>query len=338
MAAVKVGMAKPLTRTTLRLPSELHRRLKLAAAEESTTSESILVEAVRRELQRRSGAQVRTIELPDSMNTQLAEIVLQSMPTLVIIKDQHGRIEWANTFAEQSLEMSLDQIIGWKITELGLTDGIQKEVIVENIERVISEQISDIFKEGMHLKGLGPVTIRAQRFPLPPMKVGDISFVEHEIRDMSYAPPPDVLRRLQHTPPHPMAEELFQPFVEKAPIAMALKKPLEADSQIVWANQVYLNLVNKKPDEAFGRRTTEVLGVTRDHAIIAREAEVVRTGRARMSKEKFQDHERWSLRFPIHDHSGAVALVGVVSPDFRKTDASPSGQRAASTTLTDRGG
>jgi PAS domain-containing protein len=309
-----------LTRTTLRLPTELHRRLKVTAASENTTSEAILVEAVRRELDRRS-PQPRQIEMPRTMNATLAEIFLQSMPTFALIKDRRGRIVWVNLFVERSLELTLREIIGETITDLGFTDGIQRDTIQENIRNVVRDGSPRMFTEGMNLKGLGRVTVRAQRYLFNGM-LGDISFVENDINDMSYAAITDVLRRIQRSTLDTGIVELLVPFLAHAPVAIVIKRPMEDDSEILWGNDVYLNLVGKNADETFGRLTTEVLGVSHDHPIVQRENEVVERRRARMSKESLPRHApRWSLRFPIYDHDGAVALIGVVSPNFQQTDA-----------------
>lgn len=312
-------MHNALTRTTLRLPSELHRRLKMTAAAFGTTSEAILLEAVRRELERRGAAQLRAITIPTAMNAVLAEIFIQSMPTFALIKDRRASIVWVNFFAERALEMSLSEIVGSTITDLGFTDGIQKETILANIQAVLRERGALMSKEGMNLKGLGKVTVRAQRYLFDDRLLGDISFVENDIKDESYPTVMDVLRRMQNTTLEPAVERLLVPFLEAAPVSVAIKRPLGEDSQIIWGNKVYLELIEKDASDTFGHMTTEVLRLPPDHPILLREAEVVQTGRARMSKEKFHNHEpRWSLRFPIYDADGTIGLIGVVSPDFRQ--------------------
>ena len=312
-----------MTRTTLRLPSELHRRLKMTAAAFGTTSEAILIEAVRRELERRGSAHLRTVEIPATMSAALGEIFLQSMPTFALIKDRRARITWVNFFTERALEMSLGEIVGATITDLGFTDGIQKETILENIRNVLEGSGPLMSKEGMHLRGLGKVTVRAQRYIFGDRMLGDVSFVENDIKDDSYPTATDVLRRMQRTTLEPAVEHLLVPFLEAAPVAIVIKRPLGNDSQLVWANRVYLALIERDANEAFGRMTTEALGIPHDHPILLHEAEVVQTGRARMSKEKFHHHDaRWSLRFPIYDQEGTIALIGVVSPDFQQNAAS----------------
>jgi len=307
-----------LTRTTLRLPSDLHRRLKMTAAAFGTTSEAILVEAVRRELERCGSAHLRAVTIPSSMNAVLAELFLQSMPTFALIKDQRARIVWGNAFVERALEVSLRDIVGSTITDLGFTDGIQKETILENIQTVLRGRGALMSKEGMHLKGLGKVTVRAQRYTFNDTMLGDISFVENDIRDDSYPTMPDVLRRIQQTTMEPTVEPLLVPFLDAAPVAIAIKRPLPGDSEIVWGNTVYLQVIERKAADTFGRTTTDVLELPHDHPILLRENEVAQTGRVRMSKEKLHHHEpRWSLRFPIYDAQGDIALVGVVSPDFQ---------------------
>src|SRR5881227_3932978 len=129
-------------------------------------------------------------------------------------------------------------------------------------------------KEGMNLKGLGNVTVRAQRYVFHDM-LGDISFVENEIKDDSYPTATDVLRRMRHTTIEPAIESLLLPFLEAAPVAIAIKRPLGNDSEILWGNTTYLELIGKSAVETFGQTTTTVLRLPHDHPIIVRENEVV---------------------------------------------------------------
>jgi PAS domain-containing protein len=293
----------------------------MTAAAQGVTSEAILVEAVRRELERR-GARLRAVKMPSSMSPLLAEIFVQSMPTFALLKDRRARIIWVNSFFERALDVPLAQIIGATITDLDLTDGIQKETILENIHHVLREGGALMSKEGMNLKGLGKVTVRAQRFVFNNSMLGDISFVENDIKDDSYPAATEVLRHMQHTALDPSVEPLLIPFLDDAPISIAIKRPAGEDSEIVWGNKEYLKLIGKVSTNTFGRLTTEVLKLPHEHPILLREAEVLRTGRARMSREKLHKHDpRWSLRFPIYDPEGAISFVGVVSPDFRQNAA-----------------
>src|SRR5205085_2084194 len=106
-----------------------------------------------------------------------------------------------------------------------------------------------------------------------------------------------------HMTMEPEIVEDLVPFLETAPIAIAIKRPLVQDSEVVWGNRTYLELVKKPATETFGRKTTEILAIPPSHPIIAREMEVIDQGRVRMSKEHFHEHERWSLRFPIFDQN-----------------------------------
>jgi len=298
----------------------------MTAASQRTTSEAILVEAVRRELDRRTAGTVRTIRMPDTMDPVMAELFIESMPTFALLKDQHGRIRWVNSFAERALKLSLEEILGCTITELGITNGLQRETIENNIRRVLETREPSWSKEGIHLSGLGKVTIRAHRFMADEM-LGDISFVEDEIKEEQYPTSTDVLPRLQRTTPDEHIERVLIPFLTHAPVAIAVKRPLEEDSEIVWGNKTYLDLIERHEAEAIGGRTSAVLRLPRDHPIIVHETEVARSGRARMAKEQFHHHDaRWSLRFPIFDEKNVVRFIGVVSPDFKKSDASTAGE------------
>jgi PAS domain-containing protein len=304
----------------MRLPSDLHRRLKMTAASGGTTSEAILIEAVRRELDRRGSAIIRPVAVPDAMNGLLAEIVIQSMPTFALIKDDQARIVWVNLYTQRALKRTSNQIVGSKITDLGLTDGIQKDTIEANIQHVLAKRQSWPSKEGMNLTGLGKVTIRAHRYIVNDA-LGDISFVEDDIREARFPIVDDAVQRMQQTTLDPTIETLFLPFLETAPVAIVVKQPTTNDSIIIWGNKEYLDLIRTPASKAFGQPSTSVLRIAHDHPIINHELEVARTGHARMAKERFQDHAaRWSLRFPIHDAHGKIPLIGVVSPDFKQTD------------------
>ncbi len=309
-----------LTRTTLRLPSDLHRRLKMTAASQRTTSEAILIEAIRRELDRRGSAIVRPVVVPDTMNALLAEIFVQSMPTFALIKDRDARIVWVNLYTERALKRQSKDIVGSRITDLGFTDGIQKDTIEANIQSVLRHARALPSMEGINPAGLGKVTVLAYRYLLIEM-LADISFVKDEIREASFPVIEDALQRMQQATLDPSIEARFLPLLEGAPVAIAIKRPTSNDSIIIWGNAVYLALIRKSARQAFGRSTTSVLDLPHEHPIVAHELDVASTGHARMAKEEFHDHgPRWSLRFPIYDRHGGIPLVGVVSPDFKQTD------------------
>lgn len=293
----------------------------MTAASQRTTSEAILVEALSRELERR-GAGPRAITIPETMNEVLAELFLESLPTFALLKDRHARIVWVNGFAERVLELRLAEILRCRITELGFTNGLQRETIEENIRRVLDTGEPYPSKEGMHLSGLGKVTIRAHRFMVDDM-LGDISFIEDEIKEEAYPAATDAIARVQRTTLDAGIERILLPFLEQAPVAIAIKRPTGKDSEIVWGNNTYLELIDRDRSEAFGATTTGALRLPHDHPIVEHELEVAQTGRAKMAKEKFHHHgSRWSLRFPIFDEHKVVRFVGVVSPDFKHRDAS----------------
>jgi PAS domain-containing protein len=312
-----------LKRTTLRLPTELHRQLRVTAAEQRTTSEAILVEAVRRELERRNATPRRLIEIPSAMNSLLAELLIQSMPTFALIKDRRARIVWVNAFFEKALQSPLSQVVGVTITEAGLIEGIQKETIDENVRQALKDKRPMMSVEGMVLKGLGSVTARTQRFVFGDGFLGDISFVENDIKTRHFDTDRDVVSRMQRTLLDRNVSGLLVPFLEAAPLSIAVKKPVGGDSMILWANSEYLRLTRaKKIEHVIGRTTREVFRLPPAHAILSNEADVAESGRALMAKEALPSRQpRWSLRFPIFDAHGSVALLGVVSPDFQPNTA-----------------
>jgi PAS domain-containing protein len=306
-----------MKRTTLRLPADIHTQLRITAAEEKTTAEQILVDALRNELARRRGGQRRKLDL-ETMNAGLAEVFLQSMPTFALIKDSQARILWVNFFFEHALQAPLLRIVGQTITQAGLIEGFQKTTIEENIRAAFKSKVPTMNIEGMTLKGIGKVMLRAHRFRFEDRWLGDISFDEHEIKERSIATEPNVLDRLQRIP-EPTGADLFVPFLERAPVAMAIKTPMNGDSRIIWANDAYARLSKQSPAKVIGRTTREVFALSPHHPVLRNEAEVVQSRLARMSCEELtRGKPRWSLRFPILTSDGHIALLGVVSPDLQQ--------------------
>lgn len=309
-----------MKRTTLRLPADIHTLLRITAAEEKTTSERILLEALVNELARRRGSPRRTLDL-GAMNPGLAELFLQSMPTFALIKDSQFRIQWANFFFEKALQIPLLRIVGQTITQAGVIEGFQKTTIEDNIRAAFKSKVPRMNIEGMTLKGYGKAMLRAHRFRFESRWLGDISFDEHEIKDHQVDVESTLLDQLQRMPEPPGAE-LLVPFLARAPVAIAIKKPLVGDSEILWANDAYSRLRRLSPDKVIGRTTRSVFALPPSHPVIRNEAEVVLSRRARMACEELtRGNPRWSLRFPIFASDGRVTLLGVVSPELQQNAA-----------------
>jgi len=327
-----------LVKTTLRIPEELHRQLRMTAGEQGMTSEEILREALQRELDRLNAGKRRSDvsrEIRDLLDLRvttpsafLAELFLQSMPAFAVIKDQESRIRWANFFFEETLGASLAQARGKTISDLAGLEGRERERVERNIAYVRESGAAQKAFEGLTLKNLGTLNIRAERFPLEQWDMfGDVSFIERDIRVASFDVKSDVLLRMQRSSPDRMLEEMFPAFLRKAPVAIALKMPLvaESDSIILWANEQYVALTRngrkKKTKKVQGERTSSVFGIGSDHPLFQSEGEVVRTKKARITKETLPDRgERWSLRFPIFDEREKVEIIGVISPNFEQED------------------
>ena len=326
-------------KTTLRISEELHRRLKTTAGELRMTSERILEDALQRELDRLNATKWRSdisrdihdlLELRTSMPSPfLAELFLQSLPAFCVIKDPESKIRWANFFFEETLGVPLAQARNRTIGDVAELEGFERENVERNIEKVKGSREPQEAIEGLTLKNLGTINIRADRFVIPGSNMlGDVSFIERSIRDTSFDVSPDVLVRMQRSARDHTIEELFPPFLHGIPAASALKKPLvsESDSIIVWANEQYVELTrssNAKTKKVQGQRTSKVFGIDKDHPLFRSEAEVMSTKRARMTKETLpRRKERWSLRFPIFDQSGNVEVIGVISPNFGQKDES----------------
>jgi len=313
----KNGKDDDFVQTTVRLPPELSRQLKITAAHLDVSIQDFLISIIRQELERHGYETERQIVIPSTMTPALAELVLLSMPCFAVIKDRQARIEWINYFYEKELDAPLLRVAGRSFTEAGLARGFSKERIEANIRRTFKSGQPTPSIETMVIKERY-VTVRAQRFVFNENKLGDISFIVGDIHERDFDADPNVILRMQKTKLDPRLETLFVPFLEAAPVAIAVKRPpAERNSVIVWANEAYVQLTGKKKaGDVIGRTTREVFRLPHDHPVLLSEARVAK-GQARMSREKLPGlPERWSLRFPIFDHHGKVALIAVVSPDL----------------------
>jgi PAS domain-containing protein len=234
------------------------------------------------------------------------------------MKDSSGRIYWINRFFSKVFGVSLVNVVGKPITDVLHVNAGQRETIEENIRQAVREKVPSFT-----IEIVGKMSFRAERFPFDKSMLGDVSFDQKQIREHEIEVDREVLPVMERRAA-PGVERLFVPFVEAAPVAMAIKRPLEGDSLILWANDAFLQLTEKKAKDVFGRTTSQVFGLPREHRIFQNEKRVVTEERAYMGKEEVRPGmPRWSLRFPIFDAQGNVALLGVVSPDYQQKTAAP---------------
>jgi hypothetical protein len=312
--------------TTVRLPIELHSLLRGAAIADGVTSEAIIKEALRRELNRRNfGKPSEFGDPPNEWGPALAEIFLQFLPTPCSIKDENAKIVWVNFSYEDLCRKSLSELEGKSIEETGLLDDFFDAVEIEiDIRKVFEDKIPREFTEGISIKGQERILIRAQRFLFCTDRkyLGDFSFDEKGLRKRKqWSIKTNVADRLRHASKTDSFNELFIPFLETAPISIALKRPVSGgnDTTIVWHNKVYGDLVRLvgNNEELIDRTTREILNLPDGHEILEAEKLVVTSKQAVFVREQIHElDKRWSLRFPIFDIEGLVKYVGVVSPEF----------------------
>lgn len=309
-----------MTRTTLRLPTAVHRQLRQVAIAEGTTSERILLDALQRELARRQAKQ-RDIVIPDRMTPLLAELFLQSLPTFALIKDRRACIRWVNSHFETTFGKPLHSIAGRPITEIEVLKGIRRDTIEAAIAKALATNVPVMSTESLTLQGVGAVIVRTHRFTFADsLFLGDVSFLERDLEEGHFEVAHDVIQRMQNSKLEPGVEELLVPFLNEAPASMALKRPDGDSSVILWANKVYCKLAKAESlNQIVGRTTQDVFKLKATHETLLNEADVAATGRACMAKETLPElPTRWSLRFPIFGCDGDVALIGVVSPEFQQ--------------------
>ena len=312
-------------RTTLRLPAYMHAQLRKLATERHVSAEAILQEALRRELERLAAGPVRAVAIPSEMTSILAELFLESMPAYALIKDTKTRIVWVNSLFERHLASPLLHLVGKNITETGVISDFEKDRIEANILAALHTG-SGVYFEQLSLKGRGSVHSRAHRFAFNcegRRFLGDVSFVEDDFDPTKAIKVERAVSRMENVLPDAHIDRLFVPFLETAPVAMAIKKPQIGDSVILWANDQYCQLAGAaKASELIGRTTRSIFGLALDHPILQNDAHVVATASGGMYKETLTGRgPRWSLRFPILDFDGKVALIGVVSPEYKSLEA-----------------
>lgn len=313
-------------RTTLRLPGYMHAQLRKVAAERHVSAEAILEEALRRELERLAAGPVREVPIPSEMTPILAELFLESMPAYALIKDTKTRIVWVNGLFERHIASPLLHLVGKSITETGVISDFQKESIEANILAALHGDSPGVYFEQLTLKGRGSVLSRAHRFTFNcegHRFLGDVSFVEDDFDPLRSIKVELAVARMEKMLPDANIDSLYVPFLEAAPVAMAIKKPETADSVILWANDQYSRLAgSSNASSLIGRTTRSIFGLALDHPILQNDAAVAATASAGMYKEALAGRgQRWSLRFPILDRGGKVALIGVVSPEHKLAEA-----------------
>lgn len=219
--------ADPIKRTTVRLPKELHTRLRNTALSSGITAEEIIRRALVRELESteslakdsaaldlynsvrkaldafRQRTNLATLEAAQpieetpSWSPVIAYRFLQHLPALAVIKDNRARIIWCNTAYEHAFGRSLAQIQGRTTGELGFTGEGDRAGVDKDIRRVLKSGKPMESIETVQVPGR-PLVLRVHRFIFihptsGEVLLGDVSFdvsrFAHHISDRASQQP-----------------------------------------------------------------------------------------------------------------------------------------------------
>jgi PAS domain-containing protein len=322
-------MTKPrIKQTTVRLPEELHSRLRRAAEHLNITSEEIIKLSLEQELERlgfgKDVLPTRTLVEPIDWSPQLAARFLQCVPAPFAIKDDQARIIWCNFAYQDALEMTMPQLVGKTILEVSSIDSKWNKVIEKNIETVLGDGKAIEFVEPIVSKKGKTTIYQGHRFLFHNSKgnkfLGDISFDWTEIQVLGehQAISPDLLTRFQGTYISAQVEELFLPFLENCSASVVIK---DKDLKIVWDNEIYRRLVNtnsKADREPRGKTLKELVPNALDLALIMEhDSQILKENVWMYTKEQLQrGNPRTTLRFPI-PVAGDNQFIGAISTDFQ---------------------
>lgn len=338
-----------LVQTTVRLPKDLHQLLKEASLRRGEPAERIIQRGIEREINQDGialtdaaidlyGAVRRAMEgfresHPDLPNlTPVAPIstrftwsgweayrFLQSVPVMAVIKSKAAKIVWCNRTYEELCGRSLAQIRGKTLDAIGLVaDEADRFKIKKDIDRVLAEKSPLEAVETVHIVGRPTLLLRVFRFLFSSggkEYLGDLSFDFYRVGAGSEESAQPFRLKLPDEDQGALA--LCQSFLESCPSAVSVK---DSSRRILWANDVFLDIVKAKTlEEAQGRRTEDLLKLPPYHEITLNDTRVVETGRWRFCPEIIPDRgERTSVRFPIFTDSGRVEKIGVLGAHFQR--------------------
>jgi PAS domain-containing protein len=319
--------ATPRVPTTIRLPLDLKQQVRERAATLRQSAESFIEQAVRAELRRSA---LNKLALPQDWTPALAQRLLECAPTPIVIKDSEARIVWCNFAYEDLVGVGREAMLNQRISELNVLDRASAERVEKDI-RLMQEELTtttepiEFWEPLTIVKREGRTSIfRAYRFffrrkSRPGIFIGDISFDWGEIR-LGYPSPPrrDLEERLSTSPVTDGVWELFEPFLEHCPVAVAVK---DLETRLVWCNADYERVVGRTRAEAKGLPTTALLNVTDVDRIVQNEHDALKNNRSMYAIDVVNNGKpRTSLRFPILGGPDEVNFMGVVSAEFRQQD------------------
>jgi PAS domain-containing protein len=306
-------------------------RTREAAALGNESLESFVETALANELEAR---RLGNLEIPQDWGAQLAQRLLECMPTPAVIKDAEAKILWCNFAYEELFQRPRGHLLDRKVTDLGLFEqesAMRLEHDIRVIQRSKANEARD-FWEPLTLLARGVTLLfRAHRFlfrnlPLRTVYLGDISFDWGQILPgYSRQPLPDMSKRLRSSAVVPEICQLFEPFLAACPAAIAIK---DMGGRLIWCNPEYESLAQLALATMVGMSTKQIFKIKDTHPIIQNEYTVGRTNVWMYAVETLPRLKpRTSLRFPILGGSGRPAYIGVISAEFRQADVRSHGLR-----------
>ena len=339
-----VNSKSELVRTSVRLPKDFNTRLHEAVDLSDETIESFVATAVRNELEARG---LGTLKVPQTWGALLAQRFLECLPTPAVIKDGDARIVWCNFAYEDLLGRGRSQLLNQKITNLGLFEQ-ESASRLDHDNRVLRYKgavDAQQFWEPLTLPSRGVTLLfRAHRFLFQTslsartVFLGDISFdwgqmLPGDPRQPSH----DLLKRLRQSSVTTDIGQLFEPFLNACPLAIAVKT---LDGNMVWCNAEYETLANSTRADMVDVSTRKLFKLQSTHSVLQNEFTVGHSNVWMYATERLPGKEaRTSLRFPIVGSSGRPRFIGVISAEFRQDGISshalrerrPSSRRVSST-------
>lgn len=320
-------MGNDLTRTTIRLPKDVHEMLKDVASKLDETAEALIARSLRETLPKLS-FHLR-VEHPVGWGEILALRFVQFMPAPFVIKGRDESVIYANPAYEHEFGVNLAQLRGKQITDFGFLS-FQRGQLHNDFKEVVETEAPRHFIEAMTLQNRMTIPYQVIRYvfnTLDAHYVGDFSFrwatVYATDEDRQGLSTDQLCEAILNAHPHLDIARLVVPALEKAPLSIVIK---DAESmRTVWCNATFVDLAKKvrkgvqTKDDLIGRTTKEIWGLSDHHPIVLNDAAVVHAKKGDYFNERLTTASRFrtSLRFPILGKEGKVRFLGVVSPNFQ---------------------
>lgn len=334
-------MRDEITRTTVRLPKELHIRLKKEAADQNRTIEDLIRSAIERELsgpasERFAAAphgdgrrllrdlekelgeyleRIRnTLSVPDieghEFAANVAKVLLECLPVPVLVRETDGAWSWRNPAYREALEEN-------ERGNLGSLDGAGRDsagfCTVELYTPGNQGQLETTTFDSWQFSFFDSEDQRYRGDLLLPHNAVSTARQEREL----LLPLPQTLRDLLSHPLTAHEEgvpDRLSSFLEAIPVSVAVK---DVGGRYQWANPFFLEKIAKKQlKEIVGRKPGELFNVTGIAAIDEQETVVkVRKMGLLAPAPVNRTLMRVGLRFPLLDSQGRVTYLGALGID-----------------------